>query len=124
VNGPDDPRAGYRFNRNKVLLDPYARGNTNSLWKRANACGPQDNVATSMRSVVIGTAGYDWEGDRPLDPPLEDTIIHEMHVRGFTRSPSSGVGHPGTFAGVIEKTPTSCVSWTACPLPITGDTVQ
>jgi isoamylase len=105
VDGPDDPSAGYRFNRNKVLLDPYARGNTNSLWKRANACGPQDNVTTSMRSVVIGTAGYDWEGDRPLDRPLEDTIIYEMHVRGFTRSPSSGVGHPGTFAGVIEKIP-------------------
>ena len=105
VDGPDDPSAGYRFNRNKVLLDPYARGNTNSLWSRVAACGPQDNVATSMRSVVIGTSGYDWEGDRPLNRPLEDTVIYEMHVRGFTRSPSSGVKHPGTFAGVIEKIP-------------------
>jgi glycogen operon protein len=105
VDGPDDPSAGYRFNRNKVLIDPYARGNTNSLWSRAGACGPQDNVATSMRSVVIDTSGYDWEGDRQLDRPIEDTIIYEMHVRGFTRSPSSGVAHPGTFAGLIEKIP-------------------
>ncbi len=105
VDGPDDPSAGYRFNRNKVLIDPYARGNTNSLWNRAGACGPRDNVTTSMRSVVIDTSGYDWEGDRPLDRPIEDTIIYEMHVRGFTRSPSAGVGHPGTFAGVIEKIP-------------------
>jgi glycogen operon protein len=105
VDGPDDPGAGYRFNRNKVLIDPCARGNTNSLWNRAAACGPQDNVATSMRSVVIDTSGYDWEGDHPLDRPLEDTIIYEMHVRGFTRSPASGVGHPGTFAGLIEKIP-------------------
>ncbi len=105
VDGPNDPAAGHRFNRRKVLIDPYARGNTNSLWKRGDACGPDDNAGTSMRSVVIDTSGYDWEGDRPLDRPLEDTIIYEMHVRGFTRSPSSGAAHPGTFAGVIEKIP-------------------
>ena len=105
VDGPDDPGAGHRFNRNKVLIDPYARGNTNSLWSRAGACGLRDNVATSMRSVVIDTSGYDWEGDRPLDHPIEATILYEMHVRGFTRSPSSGVAYPGTFDGVIEKIP-------------------
>ena len=57
VDGPFDPAAGHRFNKNKVLIDPYARGNTNSVWKRAAACGPADNVATSMRSVVIDTSG-------------------------------------------------------------------
>src|SRR6516164_4397726 len=67
VDGPFDPASGHRFHKSKVLIDPYARGNTNSLWKRAAACGPDDNVATSMRSVVIDTAGYDWEGDRPLN---------------------------------------------------------
>ena len=105
VDGSSDPASGHRFNRNKVLIDPYARGNTNSLWKRASARGPDDNVATSMRSVVVDTSGYDWEGDRPLNRPMEDTIIYEMHVRGFTRSPSSGVRHPGTFAGIVEKIP-------------------
>jgi glycogen operon protein len=105
VDGPYDPASGQRFNKNKVLIDPYARGNTNRVWKRADACGPGDNLATSMRSVVINAAGYDWEGDRPLNRPIEDTIIYEMHVRGFTQSPSSRVRHPGTFAGVIEKIP-------------------
>ena len=105
VEGPFDPSAGHRFNTNKVLIDPYAHGNTETLWSRASACGPDDNVTSSMRSVVIDTSGYDWEGDQPLDRPLEDTIIYEMHVRGFTRSASSGVQHPGTFAGLIEKIP-------------------
>jgi glycogen operon protein len=105
VDGPFDPAAGHRFNKNKVLIDPYARGNTNSVWKRAAACGPDDNVSTSMRSVVIDTAGYDWEGDRPLNRPMEDTIIYEMHVRGFTQSSTSPVRHPGTFSGIIEKIP-------------------
>ena len=105
VDGPFNPSAGHRFNKNKVLIDPYALGNTNSLWKRASACGPDDNVATSMRSVVIDTSDYDWEGDRPLKHPMEDTLVYEMHVRGFTQSPSSGVEHPGTFAGITEKVP-------------------
>ncbi len=105
VDGPWDLAAGHRFNRNKVLIDPYARGNTNTVWKRAAACTKDDNISTSMRSVVIDTSGYDWEGDRPLNRPMEETIIYEMHVRGFTRSPSSGVASPGTFAGVVEKIP-------------------
>jgi glycogen operon protein len=105
VDGPYNPAAGHRFNKNKVLIDPYARGNTNSIWKRASACGPDENLPTSMRSVVIDTSGYDWEGDRPLNRPMQDTIIYEMHVRGFTKSPSSGVQHPGTFAGIVEKIP-------------------
>jgi glycogen operon protein len=105
VDGPFNPAAGHRFNRNKVLIDPYARGNTNSVWKRADACTPDDNVAASMRSVVIDASAYDWEGDQPFDRPIENLIIYEMHVRGFTQSPSSGVEHPGTFAGITEKIP-------------------
>lgn len=105
VDGPNDPSAGRRFNRNKVLIDPYARGNTNSLWKRADACGPEDNVATSMRSVVIDPSAYDWEGDRPLDRPIQDSIIYETHLAGFTKSPTAGVTHPGAFHGLIEKIP-------------------
>jgi isoamylase len=105
VDGRFDPRAGYRFNRNKVLIDPYARGNVDIVWDRASAIGPQDNVATSMRSVVIDTSGYDWEGDTPLNTPLDQTIIYEMHVRGFTCSSTSGCAYPGKFAAVIEKIP-------------------
>jgi isoamylase len=106
VDGPQDLHGkGFRFNRNKVLIDPYALGNTDTLLNRADACGPEDNVATSMRSMVIDLKDYDWEGDRPVNWPMSDSIIYEMHVRGFTRDPSSGVQHPGTFAGVIEKIP-------------------
>ena len=56
---------------NKVLIDPYARGVTTELWDRGGACGPDDNLATSMRGVVIDTADYDWEGDQPLKRPDE-----------------------------------------------------
>ena len=105
VDGPFDLGAGHRFNRNKVLIDPFARGNTDTLWKRADACGPANNVATSMRSVVVDAGGYNWEGDAPLNRPMEDTIIYEVHASGFTQSPSSRVAHPGTFSGIIEKIP-------------------
>jgi glycogen operon protein len=106
VDGPQDLHGrGFRFNRNKVLIDPYALGNTKALYNRADAIGPGDNVATSMRSVVIDAEDYDWEGDQPLRRPMRDLIIYEMHVAGFTRDPSSGVQHPGTFSAVIEKIP-------------------
>ena len=105
MDGPSETAAGHRFNPKKVLIDPYAKANTNSLWKRADACGQDDNLTTSMRSVVIDTARYDWEGDEPLKRPMEDAIIYELHASGFTKSPSSKVKHPGTFSGIIEKIP-------------------
>jgi isoamylase len=88
-----------------VLVDPYSLGNTKKLFNRNDAVGPVDNLATSMRSVVIDVNDYDWEGDEPLRRPMKDMIIYEMHVAGFTRHPSSSVKHPGTFSGVIEKIP-------------------
>src|SRR5262249_20888115 len=106
VDGPQDLHGqGFRFNRNKVLVDPYSFGNTKTLFKRDDAVGPADNLATSMRSVVIDVHDYDWGGDQPLRRPMQDMIIYEMHVGGFTRHPSSKVKHPGTFSGVIEKIP-------------------
>jgi len=105
VDGPAEPAAGQRFNPNKVLIGPYARGICRNLWNRADAEGPEDNVATSMRCAIVDPAGYDWEGDRPLKRPFHESIIYEMHVGGFTRSPTSGVEHPGTFAGLIERIP-------------------
>jgi glycogen operon protein len=106
VDGPQNLHdKGFRFNPNKVLLDPYALGNTKALFKRDDAVGPADNLASSMRSVVIDVHDYDWEGDQPLRPATRDLIIYEMHVAGFTRHASSGVKHPGTFSGVIEKIP-------------------
>ncbi len=105
VEGPNEPDAGHRFNSSKVLIGPWARGISRALWKRADAVGPRDNLATSMRCAVVDLTAYDWEGDRPLKRPISESIIYEMHVGGFTRSPSAGVRHPGTFSGVIEKIP-------------------
>ncbi|HZR38603.1 MAG TPA: glycogen debranching protein GlgX [Ktedonobacteraceae bacterium] len=106
VDGPQDLHGkGDRYDRNKVLIDPYSRGNTDTLWNYADASGPGDNLTTSMRSVVIDLEDYDWGDDRPLNRPMNETIIYEMHVRGFTRSSSSGCRNPGTFSGIIEKIP-------------------
>ena len=105
VDGPVAPQDGHRFNRNKVLLDPYTKGVTHNVWDRAAACTPDDNVDRSMRGVVIDPSTYDWEGDRPPRRPIEDHVIYEMHVGGFTKSPSSDVAAPGTFRGLIEKIP-------------------
>jgi glycogen operon protein len=105
VDGPIDPSQGHRFNRNKVLVDPYSRGNVDAVWERHDAVGDTDNVATSIRSMVIDVSDYDWEGDQPLKRPMAESVIYEMHVRGFTRSPTSGSSRPGTFSAVIDKIP-------------------
>ena len=105
VDGPRDTSAGHRFDPTKVLIDPYALGNTTTRWDRRRATGSLDDIATAMRSAVIDSADYDWEGDQPLNRPLHETIIYELHVGGFTRAPTSGCAHPGTFAAIVEKIP-------------------
>lgn len=102
VDGPHDPGQGLRFDPKRELLDPWAREVSDALWDReAN----REHGLTSIRGKVVDTDGYDWEGDEPLRRPLESTIIYELHVRGFTRHPTSGVASPGTFRGLIEKIP-------------------
>ena len=107
VHGPFAPEKGMRFDGDKLLLDPYARAISRKLYDRAVACRPGDNCAQAMRSVVVDTTRFDWEGDVPLRKRLERTVIYEMHVGGFTKHPSSGVPKElrGTFAGLIEKIP-------------------
>ncbi len=108
VEGPCVPESGLRFDPEKLLLDPYARAVViPKHYNRDDARRPGDNVATAMKSVVVDPSQYDWEGDIPLCVPSSRTIIYEMHVRGFTRHPSSGVGEKtrGTYAGLIEKIP-------------------
>ena len=106
IDGSQDLHgSGHRFNKNKVLVDPYANSNSDVLWNRMDALGTKDNLTTSMRSVVVDLCDYDWEGDRPLNRRMNETIIYEMHVRGFTKSPSSGCKYKGAYAGIIEKIP-------------------
>src|SRR6185295_8096734 len=99
---------GLRFDAGKVLLDPYGRGVVVPKGYDRGAAGREgDNAAAAMKSVVIDSSSYDWEGDTPLRRSSARTIIYEMHVAGFTRHPSSGVGKAtrGTYAGLIEKIP-------------------
>ncbi|MBV9770523.1 MAG: glycogen debranching protein GlgX [Bryobacterales bacterium] len=108
VHGPYDPASGLWFDPGKVLLDPYGRGvAVPEGYSRDAARLPGENASTAMKSVVVDLADYDWEGDSPLHHPSTQTIIYEMHVRGFTRHPSSGLpaSTRGTFAGLIEKIP-------------------
>ncbi|HEX5269919.1 MAG TPA: glycogen debranching protein GlgX [Gemmataceae bacterium] len=106
VHGPTGN--GHRFDAAKVLLDPYARGvAVPKGYSREAARREGDNAATAMKSVVVNAGAYDWEGDLPLCRPAARTVIYEMHVKGFTRHPSSGVGDAtrGTYAGLVEKIP-------------------
>ena len=108
ARGPYDPGQGTRFDHNKVLLDPYGRGVVvPKSYDRIAASQEGNNAATAMKSVVVDPSTYDWEGDAPLKRPSARTIVYEMHVRGFTRHPSSGVAEKvrGTYAGLIEKIP-------------------
>jgi glycogen operon protein len=108
VQGPSAPERGLRFDPAKVLLDPYGCGVVvPKNYSREAARREGDNAATAMKSVVVDPRAYDWEGDAPLARPSARTIIYEMHVRGFTRRPNSGVGEKtrGTYAGLVEKVP-------------------
>jgi glycogen operon protein len=87
VTGPAMPEAGLRYSHNKVLIDPYSRGNSKAVWRREDACNDSDDVATSLRSVVTDPFDYDWEGDTPLNTPIEDTIVYEMHCGDLPNLP-------------------------------------
>jgi glycogen operon protein len=108
AHGPFAPDQGLRFDGEKVLLDPYGLAvSVPNAYDRKAAARPGDNAATAMKSVVADPSHYDWEGDRPLKRPFAETLIYELHVRGFTRHPSSGIAPAkrGTYAGLIEKIP-------------------
>ena len=97
IDGPYEPENGLVFNRNAILLDPYARSVAGQrLWGDRKLGGYHARV---VRDV------FDW-GEMPQSTrTMSDLIIYELHVRGFTYHPSSGVTHRGTFAGLMEKIP-------------------
>ena len=101
VDGPHLPRA--RFDPSRLLLDPAAvMLSDGAVWAGTCEVDPQ---RTRRRSLYHRGPRFDWGEDVPPRIPLEDSIIYELHVRGFTCHPSSGVAHPGTFRGLIEKIP-------------------
>ena len=99
LDGPYDEKKGLRFDRTKILLDPYARAVTGqSHW------GHKNNPQHGYRARVVHS-NFDWGQQRHTSIPMEDLIIYELHVRGYTKHASSGVKHPGTFDGLKEKIP-------------------
>jgi isoamylase len=103
VDGPHDTQSGgFAFDPRHELLDPYARAVSDVLWIRRPAAEPGPDLHASCRAIVTEPL--------PASPAfvsrgLDDAIVYELHVGGFTRHASSGVDHPGTFAGLIEKIP-------------------
>nr|WP_231993628.1 glycogen debranching protein GlgX [Pseudobythopirellula maris] len=98
ADGPFDPDRGHRFDPHARLIDPFAKALVGEFQAGS------DGVSRPPKCVVIDDH-FDWQGGRHLRRPLSDTVIYEMHVRGFTRSPTSGAERPGTYLGVIEKIP-------------------
>jgi glycogen operon protein len=108
AQGPFAPERGLRFDGEKTLLDPYGLAvAVPRAYDRGRASRPGDNAGVAMKSVVADPRRYDWEGDAPLRRPFVETVIYELHVRGFTRHPSSAVAadRRGTLAGLIAKIP-------------------
>jgi isoamylase len=107
AHGPWAPDEGLRFDPTRALLDPYGRGTAVPDGYRRQAASDPSDASVPMKSVVIETSSYDWEGDRPLSLPFRDTVVYEAHLAGFTAHPSSGVtsDRRGTYAGFIEKIP-------------------
>jgi glycogen operon protein len=101
MSGPFQPRLGHRFNPNHILLDPYARViSGRDVWDEQ----PDPNNPYQHRAR-ISNDDFDWGDDRPLNIAIEDLIMYEMHVRGFTHHPSSNAKHPGTYDAIREKIP-------------------
>jgi glycogen operon protein len=106
ADGPASP--GLRFDRHKLLADPYALAIVNTEnYSRAKASTSGENIAAALKCVVVNPTTYDWEDDAPLRRPFDSAIIYEAHVAGFTRNPNSGVAAPlrGTYAGFEQKIP-------------------
>ena len=115
LDGPYEPQAGHRFNKSKLLLDPYARAiNGDVEWSDALfgytigheiedlSFDERDSAANLPKCVVIDPA-FDWKGDKPLRTPWHKTLIYEMHVKGFTmRFPGVPQNLRGTYAGLVH----------------------
>ena len=101
MDGPWNPKEGHRFDKTKILMDPYAK-----LIAGRDVWGAQpdwSNVYQYRARVVCDD--FDWEDDLPLETPVNELVIYEMHIRNFTCGANANVKHPGTFAGIAEKIP-------------------
>ena len=116
VDGPYNPPAGHRFNFNKYLLDPYAKAfskgsvfRSYNLQRERGLAGIENGKLSDLsdfpKCVVVDDNDFDWQGDKPLNIPLDKSVIYETHLKGFTASKTSSVENPGTYKGFIQKIP-------------------
>lgn len=99
LDGPYEPSKGLLFDKNNILLDIYAKAVTGqSVWGTKNKSG-------SFYKARVVQDNFDWGVETNPLIPMEDLVIYEMHVRGYTKHESSGVSCPGTFSGIMEKIP-------------------
>ncbi len=118
VDGPFEPREGHRFNVKELLFDPCAKAVTStSVFHNLPPTyrTPVDKTDIELeesrhlyhfpKCVVIDDAAFDWQGDKPINRPLHEDIIYEVHLKGFTAGRDSGVKNPGTYDGFREKIP-------------------
>jgi isoamylase len=98
ASGPWDPDNGQRFDSSARLIDPYTQALAGEFQRST------DGVIRPPKCVVVDDS-FDWDGDRHIRHDISETIIYEMHVKGFTRSRTAKVKAPGTYLGVIEKIP-------------------
>ena len=116
VHGPFEPKDGLRFNSNKLLIDPYAKGLAGQVdWSSpifpyqpgngdADLTFDESDDAAGMQKCVVVNPYFDWEEDRPLCLPLSDSVIYELHVKGFTKQhPEIPEALRGTYAGLAAK---------------------
>ena len=101
MDGPYDPKKGFLFDKTKILLDPYAKAVAGLRVWGVEEINPMDH---GYRARVVKD-DFDWGTCKNPLIPLEDLVIYEMHIRGFTKHDSSGVEFPGTFDAVREKIP-------------------
>ena len=116
MNGPYEPQRGHRFNQNKVLIDPYALAIAGTLRWNDSLFGytigdkaadlsfdKRDSGSFVPKCVVIDPSAFDWNGDKLLHTPWNETVIYELHVKGFTKlHPEVEESKKGTFAGLAS----------------------
>ena len=108
VDGPWEPSEGHRFNLRVALMDPFAQAVAGGYhWEIGQSINGADRERLPSNLLppkcLVADNSFDWGDDCPPAVPLEDSVIYEMHVRGFTRHESSGAAEPGTFLGVAGK---------------------
>jgi isoamylase len=116
VHGNFEPNAGLRFNANKLLIDPYAKALCGQVdWSSpifpyrsgngdADLSFDEEDDAKGMQKSVVVNPYFDWEQDRPLSIPLNESVIYELHVKGFTKChPDIPEAIRGTYAGLVAK---------------------